>query len=303
MKKLKVLFAAVPIMIICVIVLSVYFTSSSFASVGAEFRENVINKEVPEFDQVEFEKYKTEVAKKDFWFTAPSDFTKNSLSRDDSKRLFVSKINSHDTPDEWKAMSVPERVAVSQIPDDILKSLPTEDLVMYCMNVNMMGDMYAFNNLKEGFERLVFRYNSLQELQNKKNSGSELLRLYKALDLYELSENDRFSTIRLSFLEMVLAQDHVLETLTEKEYNELVIECFNKAKQIDDKFSGHFSTSTTVYLGIKCLYKHDNNFVKIVNSSEGVANFIETSRLNLNDIDDEILGKIVVYFQNKYLEG
>ena len=44
MKKARVLFAAVPIMIVCVIVLSIFFAPSSFAGVGAEFREYIINR-------------------------------------------------------------------------------------------------------------------------------------------------------------------------------------------------------------------------------------------------------------------
>jgi len=217
--------------------------------------------------------------------------------------MFVSDVNPYDASIEWKAMSVPERVAVSQIPEDKLKSLQTEELIMHCMNVNMMGDMYAFNNLQEGFDRLVLRYNSLQWMQNKEDSGSEFLRLYKAINLFELSEIDRISTIRLSFLEMAIAQDCVLETLTDEECRGLIIECFNKAKQISDVLSGHFSTASTIYLGIKCLYKYDSAFAEIVDSSEALTTFVKTSVLNLDDVDDNTLGRVVVHFQDNYLGG
>ena len=305
MKNSRVIIGIALSMVVSFYLFGVFFASETYASVGAEFRASAIieNAEVPEFNEVEFAKYQAEAEKKDFWFTAPSDYSKQFSSRVDSKRMFVSDVNPYDASIEWKAMSVPERVAVSQIPEDKLKSLQTEELIMHCMNVNMMGDMYAFNNLQEGFDRLVLRYNSLQWMQNKEDSGSEFLRLYKAINLFELSEIDRISTIRLSFLEMAIAQDCVLETLTDEECRGLIIECFNKAKQISDVLSGHFSTASTIYLGIKCLYKYDSAFAEIVDSSEALTTFVKTSVLNLDDVDDNTLGRVVVHFQDNYLGG
>ena len=165
------------------------------------------------------------------------------------------------------------------------------------------GQGFTARLIKEGFERLTMRYNSLQELQSRSDSGIELLRLYEATDLQELSTNDRFSTIRLAFLEMALSQDSVLETLNKDDFHRLILECFNKAKTLGESYSGHFSTATTIYLGVNCLYRFDNVFTEIVDSSEALTALLETSVLNLSALDDATLGRVVIHFQSEYLGG
>jgi len=298
----------VPLLLVSAIFLNILYAPKSYASIGAEFRASILNKEKPqeevkyEFDQAAFEKAQAEAEKKDYWFTAPNGFLKNPLSKEEAKKRFQPEITPETNRKAWMAMSVPERVASCNTSEDILKSVQTDELIMYCMNYPMMGDMTAFNSLKEGFERMVLRYDGLKELQNRKDSGKELLKLYKLIDLNHLVENDRWAWFRFMYLEMMIAHDNVLETLTKEESRELVVECFNKAKKIsEDDALRIFSTATTVYLGMKCLYMHDENFAKIVNSSKGIKNFVETSTLNLDNVDDNTLGKVVAYFQNKYL--
>lgn len=166
----------------------------------------------------------------------------------------------------------------------------------------MIGDRYCFNSLLEGYQRLVLRYNVLQELNKREDSRRELLRLYQSINLYDLRKNNRISTIRLTFLEMTLAQEEILSKLSKDKCRALIIECFHKAKQIRKEFKGHFSTGKTIDLAIKCFYYSDAAFTQMVNSSEALLTYMNTGRLNLGAVSDHTLGKIVAYIQANYLQ-
>lgn len=243
--------------------------------------------------------YLSELEEMDFWFPIPDGF----LNAKKSGKQYVSKINPYDTPEIWGNLEIEEMFEVSQIPQESVKSLSTDDLILTCMNYNFFSDMYFFNTIKEGFENVASSYNGLQELSLRADSGGRLIDLYKSIDLDKLLADDRSSTIRFQYLEMVLAQDSVLGTLTAQESRELAVECYNKAVQIAEGPPDTYTISTTLFLGLSCLYKHDSGFAQIIDGSAAVKTYIETGRLNLDDVSDAAWGDIVSYFKTEYLGG
>ncbi len=243
--------------------------------------------------------YLSELEEMDFWFPIPDGF----LNTKNSGKQYVSKINPYDTPEIWVNLDIEEMFEVSQIPQESVKSLSTDDLILTCMNYNFFSDMYFFNTIKEGFENVASSYNGLQELSLRADSGSRLIDLYKSIDFDRLLTNDRSSTIRFQYLEMVLAQDSVLDTLTAQESRELAVECYNKVVQIAEGPPDTYTISTTLFLGLNCLYRHDSGFAQIIDGSAAVKTYIETGRLNLDDVSDATLGDIVSYFKAEYLGG
>lgn len=66
--------------------------------------------------------------------------------------------------DAWNAMSTTERCDACQIPEDILKSLSTRDLLIAVLDYPLMVDMHSYSNMEQGFLSVKNQFNGLQEL-------------------------------------------------------------------------------------------------------------------------------------------
>ena len=66
---------------------------------------------------------------------------------------------------QWKSLnSNEEKVNVCQIPENILPQLSTKDLLAICLAYPLINDIYAFNNIETGTNKLFKDFNGLREL-------------------------------------------------------------------------------------------------------------------------------------------
>lgn len=119
-----------------------------------------------------------------------------------------------------------DRYAAMQIPEEILKSMSTHDLIITCLNFPAMGHYGAFNSLQQGMDVLIRNFNGLQELMKREDAPTELISLYKKMDaktmkLQEEGVDQSYWNIRRCFFEMLLAQEPILEKMNEA--NRLVL--------------------------------------------------------------------------------
>lgn len=100
--------------------------------------------------------------------------------------------------DEWnELLSLEERVAVCQIPENILYEMSTDALVESVVSCPIISFMFAHNTVEFGFNQVKGYYNGLNELCERKDANAEL-RYY----LEEMDSKDVLSV-------------HVVETLLE----------------------------------------------------------------------------------------
>lgn len=93
--------------------------------------------------------------------------------------------------EEWGKLNHGERVLESQIPEDVLKQMTTDELVTTVLNYPCFIDMIFYNTYQEGFEVVRDNFNGLQELLDREDSGVYLLDAYKSINLLQLlSIND-----------------------------------------------------------------------------------------------------------------
>lgn len=78
-----------------------------------------------------------------------------------------------------KFSSAKERVLALQIPKDILKDIPTHNLLKVCLNYPYLTDMFAYNSQIEGFNALVQEYNGFKEILKRKDLVDALLEEYE----------------------------------------------------------------------------------------------------------------------------
>ena len=78
--------------------------------------------------------------------------------------------------DKWKQFRThQEMVLSSQIPTEKLSSLSTSALIRACLEYPLAFDVFAFDNLKNGFLTCLGKFNGYQELLNRPNAGKEVL--------------------------------------------------------------------------------------------------------------------------------
>ena len=86
--------------------------------------------------------------------------------------------------DSWKKlMTHDEMVQVTQIPENILKIIPTSDLLSTCFTYPLLMDVFAFNNLKTGYQTVLGKFNGFQELKLRKDLGIHFTDAYGKIDI------------------------------------------------------------------------------------------------------------------------
>lgn len=277
----------------------------SYAQVGKEVKEKIKSFVNPEsVTQEELEKYQKELNAMDFKFAIPSEFQEkvNSTTLDLSK-VYISPINQYENRSEWLSYSIQERVALSQVPSELLGELSTDELIVTCLNYNLLGDIGLYNSLQQGFDILKKQYNGFHELLKRKDAGSRLLALYKAIDFNELYEKDRFSSIRMNTIHMLLAEESVLRSLKDREVKDLINECYAKGKELLESKSGGFRYTAEVYVGLRCLYLHDSSIKRAIERDDSLKKFVTEGAqfISIDEIEDTTVGELSVLIQEHYL--
>lgn len=206
--------------------------------------------------------------------------------------------------DKWEKMiSTEERIASLQIPENILNKIYTERLLNICLDYPYILDVLFYNDYQEGINALRDDFNGFNELLNRKDLGKIILAMDKKfpLELDKLRDKDIVEKGKFSFryfiLELILAQDNVLATLSINEEDELLdITIQNlklKTKQPD--IFGDISTTPSYFIyAKKALIDSNFNFTDAKQKND-VIEFINRPV----GVDDNIIECVKRYFKNK----
>lgn len=86
--------------------------------------------------------------------------------------------------ESWRKLKTHEEmIKVCRIPNDTLQRLTTAALLETCLSYPLMMDFLASNNIKAGFENTYKAFNGYQELMNRPDFASTLIRYYQNLDI------------------------------------------------------------------------------------------------------------------------
>lgn len=184
--------------------------------------------------------------------------------------------------EEWAQLNHGERVLACQIPEETLIDMTTEELVTAVLNYPCFIDMIFYNSYQDGFEVVKDNFNGLQELLNREDSGSCLLDVYRNVNLVQIinsnNEDEKFDdSLNMLYLETILAQPEISETLSNEELTELMeliennyeIQIANEDKTASLSFSAYYE-SLAVQQGVE-LYDYEtsvetpnNSTVKVI---------------------------------------
>jgi len=132
---------------------------------------------------------------------------------------------------QWEAfLTHAQMVEAIRVPDEVLNSLTTKELVTVCLNYPLYGDMFAYNSLQEGFKKNVAVHsNGVQELLRRPDNVQCLLDELKNRDLMTLESRGHILTDleigesiwKQSFIEVMMSHESVLANADAEQQREI----------------------------------------------------------------------------------
>ena len=143
-----------------------------------------------------------------------------------SRLSFATLVKS----DAWKnAQTFQQRVALCQIPDEVLPKLSTAQLVELCVSNPLNVLIYAYDNPWVGVHYVTEHFNAFQELKKRNDAESKLIDFYESIDFknvshspypitFSVQDDNVYSLSDISFLELLLASDEFPRLFKESNY-------------------------------------------------------------------------------------
>jgi hypothetical protein len=132
---------------------------------------------------------------------------------------------------EWAAFTTHDQmIEAIRIPEEVLNSLTTVELVELCLSYPLYGDMFAYNTLQEGFlSNVAVNSNGIQELFRRQDNAKCLLDVLKSNDLlalesraHVLTDSDLGESVwKHSFLEVLMSHEAVLVNANAEQKREI----------------------------------------------------------------------------------
>ena len=157
--------------------------------------------------------------------------------------------------EEWGQLNHGERVLASQIPNDVLKNMTTNELLTAVLDYPCFVDMIFYDTYQDGYEVVRDNFNGLQELLGREDSGEYLLDTYKNIELAQIltisDEDTKFNeSLQMLYLETILAQPEVTETLSTESLEEVEkivkenyeMQLANKDDTLSLSYSGYYES-------------------------------------------------------------
>jgi hypothetical protein len=121
---------------------------------------------------------------------------------------------------EWATFTTHDQmVKAIRIPNEVLNSLTTAELVELCLDYPLYGDIFAYNSLQDGLrQNIILCSNGVQELFRRQDNAQCLLNALKNYDLLTLESRVSIltdleigeSVWKHSFLEVLTSHESVL---------------------------------------------------------------------------------------------
>jgi len=196
--------------------------------------------------------------------------------------------------EEWDQLKTEdERIAAVQIPENILTELSSDEVIKLCVSFPLFGYFTAFNSSQEGFRIMLSRFNVFQHLLAKKNIGNGLLAIYKDAGMSgfeKLPYSNKFWTIKLDFIELVISQEEVILSLTPADRMDLVLEAKKKfsEKLKHESFASLPSLQSTALIMARILKLENNHELKNLSNNQDIEKFVKTGSVSnatlINDV-------------------
>jgi len=114
-------------------------------------------------------------------------------------------------PAIWRTFnSMEEMIDACQIPEDALKQISTDNLIISCMNYPLFFTYSAYNNELVGIEVIMDNFNGFKELFMRDSAAEKIIDYYTAMEV-ELTDSALTgnSILHLGYIELIIASGKI----------------------------------------------------------------------------------------------
>lgn len=206
--------------------------------------------------------------------------------------------------EEWKSLkNNSEKVYACQIPKNVLPNLKTPALLKVCLNYPLLPDIFAFNNIKDDFNKFENDFNGFRELLNRSHVSIELLKYYKTLDPSAIPADATILekgnyVLSLSFVELFISHPKIMNRIGLTEKKEIVKELLSKKEKKSRRPDWYKNTGIqTSYLAIINLIQNDIDKIELNIDMKNIESYVYTGKTLPVEIEEQINQAV-----NKYLK-
>lgn len=202
----------------------------------------------------------------------------------------------------WEEVKLAE-----QIPESILTSMHTDELIQTYLDSRYPGYLLAYENIQEAFNLEYNDFNGLRELLKREDTAQELIKLYQRMDpaSYELNwepvKKGSF-TFSFVFIEALLAHESILKKTTKSEVKTLLTELLkkNEFKTSHPEIYSIIGVQYNAYSIAKLLESKgkDDGISQTLAQIPGIGYLLKTGRLQNNDVLVALIQSAEEFLQN-----
>jgi hypothetical protein len=208
--------------------------------------------------------------------------------------------------DDWNNLRTEkDRIKALQIPDSVLARMHTKEFAKTLINFPLFGYYTAFNTPQEGFDIMSMHFNIFQFLCKKDSVGEFLISIYKNAEIhgwkYETSKlDDDFWTLKLGYIEHLLAQKEVIQDLNLSNRKTLISEARDKLheKLKSESFNSLSGTESSLLI-ISRILESENELQNTPLYDDTFQRFLQTGQLLDNVYVNEVLKTTDLFLHNK----
>ena len=148
-------------------------------------------------------------------------------AEDTDKLLF--KFPFTQTDKKWKEYNNPQdRISALQIPEQILSSIPTQELLNHCLDFPYLADAFLFDDINAGFKSVVSKFNGFREFQKREDRIDVLLKTFSLISLEKRYVKDvegieaGANSMKICILTFMIGCDDISGKLTSLQKNDLM---------------------------------------------------------------------------------
>ena len=206
--------------------------------------------------------------------------------------------------EKWKSyQNTPDIVRDLQMPEKVLKSISTEELLNVCLNYPFFSSYTASNSPFEGLSRTLDSFNGFNEFSNRKDASNVLFSFYVNKQVSEIDKIDKgmdkagFSFYYCGY-ELLLCNKKIVDKFSKEQQTDILKLLIKRSKE-KELYKGFFGLQgkiTSAFVANKyavLLGKKETN----VDSKTDNAKKLFTERMLVSDskIIDSILAEVEIF--------
>lgn len=206
--------------------------------------------------------------------------------------------------EKWKSyQNTPDIVKDLQMPDEVLKTISTEELLNVCLNYPFFSTYTASNNPFEGMNKILDSFNGFDEFFNRDDASNILFRFYSNKQVSEINEKEKgIDKAGYSFYycgyELILCNRKIITKFSKEQQTNIVklIMKRQKEKESYEGFFGFWGKMTSAFVANKyavLLGKKEVNIDNKANNDKKL--FTEKMLIRDKKVVDDVLTEVEIF--------